>query len=89
MTGAIGNNAASLAQSKHAGVGAAGDGGCNTVVAEGSEVLVVLKNAEGRETARSRLCWQWLGCTSCDGVADSGWGVSTVVDNIVNDMAGV
>ena len=87
--GAVGNNTASSAQSKHAREGAAGGGCCNTVVAGGSEVLVVLENMEGRDAAHSQPCWEWLGCTSHNGVVDGGQRVSTVVNNVTNDVGGV
>ena len=67
MIGAVGNDTALSAQSKCAGGGAAGDGGCNTIVAEGSEVLIVLENVEGREMAHSWPCWEWLGWQVADG----------------------
>ena len=57
MLGTIGIDAASSAQSKRGGGGGTGGGGCNTAVAQGSGVLVVLKNVVGRETAHSWQCW--------------------------------
>jgi hypothetical protein len=86
VLGTIGIDATSSAQSKCGGGGETGGGGCNTAVAGGSEVLVVLKNGVGRETARSRQCWEWLGCTSSVGVADDERGVSRVVDDVANNV---
>jgi hypothetical protein len=62
VLGAVGNDAASLAQSKHAG---------------------------GGKTARLRSGWGELGCAGVDGVVDGEQGVSTGVDGVVGDLAGV
>jgi hypothetical protein len=43
----------------------------------------------GGKTARLRLSWVGLGCTGGDGGVDSERGVSTGLDGVVGDMAGV
>jgi hypothetical protein len=62
VLGAVGNDAASSAQSKHAG---------------------------GGKTAHLRSGRGELGCAGVDGVVDSEQGVSTGVDSVVGDLAGV
>jgi hypothetical protein len=47
------------------------------------------KRGEGGKTVRLRSSWGVLGCAVGDRGLDSEQGVSTVVDGIVNDAAGV
>lgn len=100
MLGAVGNDAASSAQSKRAGTGVelsgirleggeTRDGGCRTGPGGSSDMVAAVGDGGDDETARLRGLWGELGCMGGDGGLDSEQVVSKGVDGVASDTAGV
>ena len=100
MLGGAGIDATSSAQSRRVGAGVerggtglkgvgAKDGGCETGPGGSSGMVAAMEDGGDDEMARLGPSWGEFGCTRGDGVADGEWGVSAVVDSIVNDVVGV
>ena len=100
MLGGAGIDATSSAQLRWAGAGVehggtglkgvgAKDKGCEMGPRGSSGMVAAMEDGGDNETARLGPSWGELGCTRGDGGADGEWGVSAVVDSVVNNMVGV